>query len=119
MDAHEDDVSNAPRFEHVPNLDAGVADDVLGLINMEKVDLPGWRLHDLRRTAASGMARLGVVPHVVEAVLGHRSGVIRGVAAVYNRFNYLAEKESALVGWSLHVVSLASVENGGDEIEKT
>lgn len=46
--------------------------------------MPGWCLHDLRRTAASGMAGLGVAPHVIEACLNHRSGVIKGVASVYN-----------------------------------
>ena len=46
----------------------------------------------MRRTAASGMAGLGIAPHVVEAVLNHRSGTIKGVAAVYNRYSYAAEK---------------------------
>ena len=50
--------------------------------------LSSWTLHDLRRTTASGMARLGVAPHVIERVLNHSGGVIRGVAAVYNRFDY-------------------------------
>ena len=60
----------------------------------------GWVFHDLRRTAASGMAGLGIAPHVVEAVLGHRSGTIRGVAAVYNRYTYAAEKRQALDAWA-------------------
>jgi integrase len=55
-----------------------------------------WRFHDLRRTAASGMARLGVAPHVIEKVLNHISGTISGVAAVYNRFGYDAERRDAL-----------------------
>ncbi|MGR3604811.1 tyrosine-type recombinase/integrase [Sulfitobacter sp.] len=59
----------------------------------------GWRLHDLRRTAASGMARLGVAPHVVEKVLNHISGTISGVAAVYNRYGYDQEKRNALEQW--------------------
>lgn len=58
-----------------------------------------WRLHDLRRTAASGMARAGVAPHVVEKVLNHISGTISGVAAVYNRYAYDAEKRAALDNW--------------------
>jgi integrase len=58
-----------------------------------------WRLHDLRRTAASGMARAGVPPHVVEKVLNHISGTISGVAAVYNRYAYDPEKRDALEGW--------------------
>ena len=58
-----------------------------------------WRLHDLRRTAASGMARAGIAPHVVEKVLNHISGTISGVAAVYNRYGYDAERREALDKW--------------------
>src|SRR5690606_12335145 len=58
-----------------------------------------WRLHDLRRTAASGMARAGVPPHIVEKVLNHVSGEISGVAAVYNRYGYIDEKRVALNSW--------------------
>lgn len=58
-----------------------------------------WRLHDLRRTAASNMARSGVTPHVVEKVLNHISGTISGVAAVYNRYGYDNEKRDALEQW--------------------
>lgn len=58
-----------------------------------------WRLHDLRRTAASGMARAGIAPHVVEKVLNHISGTISGVAAVYNRYGYDAERRDALDKW--------------------
>jgi hypothetical protein len=47
------------------------------------------------------MARHGVRPHVVEAVLNHRSGTVRGVAAVYNRYSYAAEKAAALALCSL------------------
>jgi integrase len=66
----------------------------------------GWVFHDIRRTAASGMAALGIAPHVVEAVLNHRSGTIRGVAAVYNRYNYAAEKRDALDKWAAHVAAI-------------
>jgi integrase len=64
------------------------------------VEAPDWRIHDLRRTVASGMARLGIVPHVVEKVLNHKSGIISGVAAVYNRYGYDLEKRDALEKWS-------------------
>ncbi|MFZ2555550.1 MAG: site-specific integrase [Minisyncoccia bacterium] len=59
-----------------------------------------WTLHDLRRTAATGMASLGVSPHVVERVLNHTSGTLGGVAGVYNRFGYLPEMCAALEKWS-------------------
>jgi hypothetical protein len=69
--------------------------------------VPPWRLHDLRRTAASGMARMGIPVHVIEAVLNHRSGAISGVAAIYNRHSYLPEKRHALEAWASHVMGLA------------
>lgn len=62
--------------------------------------IPAWTFHDLRRTAATGMARLGCPIHVVEAVLNHKSGTISGVAAVYNRFDYGPEKRVALDKWA-------------------
>ena len=63
----------------------------------------GWTLHDLRRTVATGMARLKVPPHVIERVLNHASGTFAGVAGVYNRFGYLDEMRSALDTWERHV----------------
>ena len=63
-------------------------------------------IHDLRRSTASGMAKLGTAPHVIEAVLNHKSGVIRGIAAVYNRFDYAPERREALERWSAHVRGL-------------
>jgi integrase len=65
-----------------------------------------WTFHDLRRTAASGMAGLGIAPHVVEATLNHKSGTIKGVAAVYNRYNYATEKRAALDAWTRHLQAL-------------
>jgi integrase len=62
-----------------------------------------WRLHDLRRTCVSGMARLGVAPHVADKVLNHQSGTISGVAAVYQRHDFLAERKDALDRWGAHV----------------
>src|SRR5580693_5077388 len=54
----------------------------------------GWRLHDLRRTIVSGMARLGIPPHVADKILNHQAGTISGVAAVYQRHDFLAGR-----GW--------------------
>lgn len=72
-----------------------------------------WRLHDLRRTAASGMARAGIAPHVVEKVLNHISGTISGVAAVYNRYGYDREKREALETWGERLAEFA-VGGGAD-----
>jgi integrase len=63
----------------------------------------GWRFHDLRRTCATGMASIGVQPHVIEAVLNHQSGHKKGVAGIYNRFSYAPEKAEALARWADHV----------------
>jgi integrase len=71
-------------------------------------EIASWTLHDLRRTAATGMARLNVPPHVVEKVLNHTSGTIRGVAAVYNRFEYLEERRAALAVWGQYIDNLVS-----------
>ena len=74
-----------------------------------KAKLVAWRLHDLRRTVATRMADLGVLPHVIEAVLNHVSGHKAGVAGVYNRSTYGEEKRAALTLWGTHVASLAGV----------
>jgi integrase len=65
-----------------------------------------WTLHDLRRTVISGMARLGVAPHVADKILNHQSGTISGVAAVYQRHEFLKERKQALDLWGEHVLSL-------------
>jgi integrase len=68
--------------------------------------MTGWRLHDLRRTCVSGMARLGIAPHVADKILNHQTGTISGVAAVYQRHEFLAERKAALDKWGGHVGQL-------------
>jgi hypothetical protein len=66
--------------------------------------LPAWNLHDLRRTVVTGMNELGIQPHIVEAVVNHVSGRAKaGVAGVYNRATYAAEKRMALQAWADHL----------------
>jgi integrase len=65
-----------------------------------------WILHDLRRTSATGMARLNIAPHIVDKVLNHVSGAIRGVAAIYNRHGYLEERKTALEAWGRYIDNL-------------
>jgi integrase len=65
-----------------------------------------WRLHDIRRSAATGMADLGVQPHIVEAVLNHQSGHKGGVAGIYNRSSYDREVRAALALWADHIRAL-------------
>jgi integrase len=65
--------------------------------------MPEFRLHDLRRSCATGMAELGVQPHIIEAVLNHVSGHKAGVAGIYNRARYEGEMRSALQAWADHI----------------
>jgi integrase len=71
-------------------------------------DMPPWRLHDLRRTAASGMARLGVNLPVIEKVLNHASGSFAGIVGVYQRHSFADEKRAALEAWGRHIDALVS-----------
>ena len=52
------------------------------------------------------MARMGVPPHVADKILNHQSGTISGVAAVYQRHEFLAERKEALDRWGAHVASI-------------
>jgi integrase len=69
-----------------------------------------WHLHDIRRSVATRMADLGVMPHVIEAVLNHHSGHRGGVAGIYNRSSYEREVRAALALWADHVRTM--VEGG-------
>jgi integrase len=71
-----------------------------------QMKIPHWRIHDLRRTAATGMAEIGIQPHVIEATLNHISGHRGGIAGVYNRAQYASEKKAALEKWAEHVAGL-------------
>lgn len=72
-----------------------------------KCDFPAWRLHDLRRTMVTTMARLNVPHHVADKILNHQSGTISGVAAVYQRHEFGQERLAAMKEWGAHVSSLA------------
>src|SRR6516164_7371107 len=73
-----------------------------------RLGIAPWRIHDLRRSAATGMAELGVLPHIVEAVLNHQSGHKSGVAGIYNRARYADEMRIALQKWGDHIERLSS-----------
>jgi integrase len=72
----------------------------------QRSGVTGWVVHDIRRTVATGMADIGVQPHVIEAVLNHQSGAKRGVAGVYNRSTYAVEKRQAVDRWAAHLISI-------------
>jgi integrase len=75
-------------------------------------DMTAWTYHDLRRTMASGLARLGVNLPVIEKVLNHRSGSFAGIVGVYQRHGYEDEKRLALEAWGHHVEAIVNGEPG-------
>jgi integrase len=74
------------------------------MMRLSGAEIEHWTLHDIRRSVATGMASIGIEPHIIEAVLNHRTGIIKGVARTYNRHLYLDEKRDALAQWSRQIV---------------
>lgn len=74
----------------------------------EAVQVPGWTIHDLRRTVAAGMQRLGVRLEVTEKVLNHLSGSFAGIAGVYQVHDFHDEKRAALDAWARFVTDLVA-----------
>lgn len=79
-------------------------------------DLAPWRLHDLRRTLATGLQRLGTRLEVTEAVLNHVSGSRGGIVGVYQRHSYLPEQLTALTAWAAHVERIVAGGPAADNI---
>ena len=77
----------------------------------QHIKLDHWTVHDIRRTVATRMNDLGILPHVVEAVLNHVSGTRGGVAGIYNRATYLREKTEALKLWADHLMAIIGDQN--------
>ena len=76
------------------------------------VALPHWTLHDLRRSFASGCARLGVNLPVIEKILNHVSGSFGGIVGVYQRHSFAEEKRSAVEAWARHIeLIISSISN--------
>jgi integrase len=72
--------------------------------------IPPWTLHDTRRTCVTGMANIGVAPHIVEACVNHISGAKASVAGVYNKAAYAPEKQSAFECWARYVALVVDPE---------
>ena len=81
-------------------------DDLIEADNGEPI--APWRFHDLRRTGASKMPRLGITLPVVEKILNHTSGSFAGVVGVYQRHDFADEKRAALEAWAQFLARLAS-----------
>lgn len=73
------------------------------LMLAELGSLPEWRLHDLRRTCVSGMARLGVSAEVREKAVNHVSGALGGLQGVYQHYDFATERREALAAWANHL----------------
>lgn len=78
--------------------------------------LPGWRIHDLRRTLATGLQRLGVRFEVTEAVLNHISGAKSGVAGIYQRHDWSTEKRAALDSWAARVKAITTRKEADNKV---
>jgi integrase len=74
-------------------------------------DLGDWRFHDFRRSGVTALAGMGFQPHVCDRILNHVTGAIQGVAAVYQRHEFLAERKAALDAWAAQVVAAAEPED--------
>jgi integrase len=97
-------------LRRTPRIDAKVFGPTTPFFALQRfkdsVAVERWTLHDLRRTCASGLARLGVSLVVVEKVLNHVGGSLAGIVGVYQRHEYAAEKRAALQQWADHVEQL-------------
>ncbi len=75
-----------------------------------RLDIAPWTTHDLRRTAATKMAELGIAPHIIEAVLNHVSGHKASTAGTYNRATYESQKRNALERWAESLLAIVTGE---------
>lgn len=87
----------------------------VALVAELKGDVPHWSLHDIRRTVATGMQRLGIRLEVTEAVLNHVSGSRAGIVGVYQRHDFFVEKKHALESWAAEVERIVAGE-GRDNV---
>ena len=76
-----------------------------------QVILADWVVHDLRRTVRTGIDRLGVLPHIAEAVLNHLPPKL---IRTYNQNTYQAEKRKALDAWAHHLKTIVAQATGGN-----
>ena len=80
------------------------------------VKIPVWRLHDLRRTAVTGMARAGADLHVIERAVNHVSGSFGGIVATYQKHRYAQEVRGALEAWANLIEQITSPAGRGNVV---
>jgi len=71
-------------------------------------DVPHWTFRDIRRSVATGMARIGVALPVIEKILAHRKGTFAGIVGVYQKYSFAPEMAVALQRWADHVERLTT-----------
>ena len=86
----------------------GRIDAVKRKLHRHMGDTPHWTLHDIRRSVASDMARIGIALPVIEKILAHRKGTFAGVVGIYQRHSFLPEMAAAMQKWGDHVERLVS-----------
>jgi integrase len=101
-------ISSSKPVTHFSEIKVRLDDAMLAAARHENSDatIPPWRIHDLRRTVATGLQRLGVAMPVTEKVLNHVSGSHGGIAGVYQRHEYTNEKRAALEAWANLLTSI-------------
>ncbi len=95
--------SRAGAIGHFSGMKAGIVEALAAAGD----DMPDWRFHDFRRAGVTALADMGIAPHVADRLLNHITGSIQGVAAIYQRAEFLAERKAALDAWAAHVLAAA------------
>ena len=99
------------------HIDAARIDDALR-VGGEPEAMPAWVLHDFRRSGVTWLADSGFPPHAADRLLNHVSGTVSGVAAVYQRSEFAAERMRALEVWGAHVLASADGAAGAGNVAR-
>jgi integrase len=116
-------IEAAPRYKGNPLVFPGERGAFSGWSkSKERLDrdtgVKDWRLHDLRRTAATGLQRLGVRLEVTEAVLNHIAGSRAGIVGVYQKHTWADEKRAALNAWGEHIAAIVEGRTAAENVTR-
>ena len=85
-------------------------------LGVQRTERPGWTMHDFRRSGVTALAGMGFPPHVCDRPLNHVTGTINGVAAVYQRAEFVLERKASLDAWSEFVLKAAGGRQGDTNV---
>ena len=105
-------VFNSMRVDNTPI--AGFTKLIMRIKKMTSIK--DFRLHDLRRTVATNLAKDGVPIHVLKKILNHTEGKKQDITSVYNRYDYMDEKRTALINWSRNLMGIVNGSTGEAKI---